>query len=97
MAARRLGASHEGARAHANFQGGMIKSNLVARCFGLILLVVAFVWVMNSSSAAQSGRKPAPGQSPQTVTQYPKDSDKEPEKRSTRPLADNTPVEVDAN
>src|SRR5262249_56093783 len=67
-AARRSGASHEGARAHGNFRGGMMKSNLVARCFVVILLVVAFVWTMNSSSAAQSGRKSQPAQSPQTVT-----------------------------
>jgi len=74
-----------------------MKSNLVARCFVVILLVAGFVWVMNSSSAAQSGRRqqaPTPSQK-QNETQSPKDSERESEKRSNRPLADNTPVEVD--
>jgi hypothetical protein len=37
-----------------------MKSNLFARCFVAILLVAGFVWALNSSSYAQSGRKPLP-------------------------------------
>ena len=72
-----------------------MKSNLFARCFVAILLVAGFVWALNSSSSAQSGRKPLPPPSSQNERQFPKDSEKE--KSSNRPLADNTPVTVDEN
>src|SRR5262249_14309197 len=71
----------------------MVKSNLVARCFVVMLLVLGFVWALNSSSSAQSGRKPPP--SSQNQRQFPNDSEKE--KGSNRPLADNTPVTVNEN
>src|SRR5262245_32512599 len=71
----------------------MMKSNLFARCFVAILLVAGFVWALNSSSSAQSGRKPLPPPSSQSERQFPKDPEKE--KSSNRPLADNTPVTVD--
>jgi VWFA-related protein len=74
-----------------------MKSNLFARCFAVMLLVAGLVWVMSSSSSAQSGRKRLPPTSPKYETQDPKSSEKEPEKSSDRPLADNTPVEVDEN
>ncbi|MGH9939126.1 MAG: hypothetical protein ACREAM_23035, partial [Blastocatellia bacterium] len=76
-----------------------MKSNLFARCFVVILLVASFVWVMNSSSSAQSGRRPLPPPSSQKQNerQLPGDSEKESERRSNRPLADNTPVVVDEN
>jgi len=70
-----------------------VKSNLVARCFVVMLLVLGFVWALNSSSSAQSGRKPPP--SSQNQRQFPNDSEKE--KSSNRPLADNTPVTVNEN
>lgn len=69
-----------------------MKSNLFARCFVVILVVVGFVWALNSSSSAQSGRKPAPASPNQG--QVPKEST-ERERVTTRPLADNTPVTVD--
>jgi VWFA-related protein len=72
-----------------------MKSNLFARCFVAILLVAGFVWALNSSSSAQSGRKPLPPPSSQNERQLPNDSEKE--KSSNRPLADNTPVTVDEN
>ena len=72
-----------------------MKSNLFARCFVAILLVAVFVWALNSSSSAQSGRKGLPPPSSQNEGQFPKDSEKE--KSSGRPLADNTPVAVDEN
>ena len=72
-----------------------MKSNLFARCFIVILLVAVFVWALNSSSSAQSGRKALPPPSSQDERQVPKDSEKE--KNSNRPLADNTPVTVDEN
>src|SRR5215831_12057059 len=68
-----------------------MKSNLFARCFVAILLAAGFVWALNSSSYAQSGRKPPPPS--QNERQSPKDPEKE--KNSNRPLADNTPVTVD--
>src|SRR5262245_56119050 len=68
----------------------MMKSNLFARCFVAILLVAGFVWALNSSSSAQSGRQAPP---PQNERQFPKDSRSE--KSSSRPLADNTPVALD--
>jgi VWFA-related protein len=71
-----------------------MKSNLFARCFVAILLVASFVWALNSSSYAQSGRKPLPPPS-QNERQFPKDPEKE--KNSNKPLADNTPVTVDEN
>jgi len=71
-----------------------MKSNLFARCFVAILLVASFVWALNSSSYAQSGRKPLPPSS-QNERQFPKDTEKK--KNSNRPLADNTPVTVDEN
>jgi hypothetical protein len=73
----------------------MMKSNLFARRFVAILLVAGFVWALNSSSSAQSGRKPLPATSSQNEGQFTKDSEKE--KSSNRPLADNTPVTVDEN
>jgi Ca-activated chloride channel homolog len=72
-----------------------MKSNLFARCFVAILLVAGFVWALNSSSSAQSGRKPLPPPSSQNERQLPNDPEKE--KSSNRPLADNTPVTVDEN
>src|SRR5262245_61066798 len=78
-----------------NFRGGIMKSNLFARCFVAILLVASVVWALNSSSSAQSGRKPLPPPS-QNERQFPKDSS-EKEKNPNRPLADNTPVTVDEN
>jgi len=76
-----------------------MKSNLFARCFVVIPLVASFVWVMSSSSSAQSGRRPLPPPSSQKQNerQLPSDSERESERRSNRPLADNTPVEVDEN
>jgi Ca-activated chloride channel family protein len=72
-----------------------MKSNLFARCFVAILLVAGFVWALNSSSSAQSGRKGITPPSSQNESQFPKDSEKE--KTSNRPLADSTPVTVDEN
>jgi Ca-activated chloride channel homolog len=69
-----------------------MKSNLFARCFVAILLVAGFIWALNSSSSAQSGRKGLPPPS-QNERQFPKDPERE--KGSSRPLADNTPVTVD--
>src|SRR5262245_59853040 len=69
----------------------MMKSNLFARCFIAILLVAGFVWALNSSSSAQSGRQSPPP--PQNERQFPKDSRRE--KSSSRPRADNTPVALD--
>lgn len=74
-----------------------MKSSLFARCFAVMLLVAGLVWVMSSSSSAQSGRKRQPPTSPKYETQDQKSSEKELEKSSDRPLADNTPVEVDEN
>src|SRR5262245_30187008 len=70
----------------------MVKSNLFARCFVVMLLVLGFVWALNSSSSAQSGRKPPPSQN---QSQFPNDSEKE--KSSNRPLADSTPETVNEN
>jgi len=69
----------------------MMKSNLFARSFVVILLFAGFVWALSSSSSAQSGRKPAPASPNQGQSQ----KDPERERSSTRPLADNTPVTVD--
>ena len=78
-----------------------MKSNLLARCFAVILLVAGFVWVMSSPSSAQSGRKRQVQTSPQYETQSPQDSgkgaEKPPEKSTNKPLADSTPVTVDEN
>jgi len=71
----------------------MMKSNLFARCFVAILLIAGFVWALNSSSSAQSGRKGPPPS--QDERRFPNDSEKE--KSPNRPLADNTPVTVDEN
>jgi Ca-activated chloride channel homolog len=71
-----------------------MKSSLFARCFVAILLVAGFFWTLNSSSSAQSGRKPLPPPS-QNQRQSPNDAEKE--KNPNRPLADNTPVTVDEN
>src|SRR5262245_43901400 len=75
----------------------MMKSNLFARCFVVILLVAGFVWALSPSSSAQSGRKTAPATAPAPASpnqgQPPKDSERE--RSSNRPLADNTPVTVD--
>jgi Ca-activated chloride channel homolog len=73
----------------------MMKSNLIARCFVVIVFVGGFVWALSSSSSAQSGRRPLPPPSSQNERQFPKDSEKE--KSSNRPLADNTPVTFDEN
>jgi Ca-activated chloride channel homolog len=70
-----------------------MKSNLFARCFVAIMFVAGFVWALNSSSSAQSGRNPLPPPSSQNERQVPKDSQKE--KSSNRPMADNAPVSVD--
>ena len=70
-----------------------MKSNLFARCFVAILLIAGFVWALNSSSSAQSGRKGPPPS--QDERRFPNDSEKE--KSPNRPLADNTPVTVDEN
>jgi len=72
-----------------------MKSNLFARCFVAILLVAGFVWALNSSSSAQSGRKSLPPPSSQNEGQFPKDSEKE--KSSNKSLGDSTPVTVDEN
>ncbi len=72
-----------------------MKSNLVARCFAVILLIAGIVWVTSSTSSAQSGRRRQPPPSPRYETQPPKVSEKE--KTTNRPLADNTPVVVDEN
>ncbi|MBO0725238.1 MAG: hypothetical protein J2P52_06535 [Blastocatellia bacterium] len=72
-----------------------MKSNLFARCFVAILLVAGFVWTLNSSSSAQSGRKPLPPPSSQNERQSPNDAEKE--KKPNKPLADNTPVTLDDN
>src|SRR5262245_55224054 len=77
--------------ARGHLLGGMMKSNLFARCFVVILLVAGFVWVLSSSSSAQSGRKPTPASQSQGQVQQ----DSERERISNRPLADNTPVTVD--
>ncbi|MGE0128393.1 MAG: VWA domain-containing protein [Blastocatellales bacterium] len=74
-----------------------MKSNLFARCFAVMLLIAGLVWVMSSSSSAQSGRRRQPPTSPKYETQDQKSSEKEPEKSSDKPMADNTPVEVDEN
>jgi VWFA-related protein len=75
-----------------DFLGGMMKSNLFARCFVAILLVAGFVWALSASSSAQSGRKPSPSSSP---IQGQSTKDSEMERNSPPPLADNTPVTVD--
>src|SRR2546422_1752072 len=74
-------------------RGGMMKSNLFARCFVVILLVAGFVWAPGPSSSAQSGRKPAPAPASPNQGQPQKDSERE--KSSNRPLADSTPITVD--
>ena len=72
-----------------------MKSNLFARCFAVILLVASFVWTLNSSSSAQTGRKQTPAPSSKKEGQRPKDS--ETEKSSNRALADNTPITLEEN
>ncbi|MCG3162563.1 MAG: hypothetical protein JMDDDDMK_03842 [Acidobacteria bacterium] len=74
-----------------------MKSNLFARCFVVMMLVAGLVWVMSSSSFAQSGRKRQTTPSPKYETQDPNRSEKGDEKSPNKPLADNTPVEVDEN
>src|SRR5262245_7636757 len=76
-----------------DFLGGMMKSNLFARCFVAILLVAGFVWALSSSGSAQSGRKAPSAPSTQNEGRAAKDSEKE--RNSPPPLADNTPVTVD--
>jgi Ca-activated chloride channel family protein len=73
----------------------MMKSNLIARCFVVILLVGGIVWALSSSSSAQSGRKSQPPPSSPNERRSPKDSDKE--KEPNRPLTDNTPESFDEN
>lgn len=79
-----------------------MKSNLLARCFVVILSVTGLVWAFSSESFAQSGRKPQSQSQSQASPNHgqsaknsdtDKDSDKE--KTSTRALADTTPVSVD--
>jgi Ca-activated chloride channel homolog len=71
----------------------MMKSNLIARCFVVFLLVGGILWTLSSSSSAQSGRKTVPPSSSQNERQSPKDSDKE----KNKPLSDNTPETFDEN
>jgi Ca-activated chloride channel homolog len=73
----------------------MMKSNLIARCFVVILLAGGIVWALSSSSSAQSGRKQLPPPSSRNESQFPKDSANE--KSSNKPLADNAPVTFDEN
>src|SRR5215510_13458562 len=74
-------------------RGGMMRSNLLARCFVVILLIGGVVWALSLSGSAQSGRKsPEPPSSP---NERPRETDKD--KSSNRPLADNTPVTFDQN
>src|SRR5262249_22921931 len=80
-------------RIHWGFLGGVMKSNLFARCFVVVLLVAGFVWGSSSSSSAQSGRKRQAEPSPRIETQSPGEPEKE--KRSAPPLADSNPIEVD--
>jgi VWFA-related protein len=75
---------------------------MFARCFVVFVVIAGLVWGMNWSSSAQSGRKrQATTSAPKYQTQNPNDTDKAQEskqdKPSNRPLADNTPVEVDEN
>jgi Ca-activated chloride channel family protein len=71
----------------------MMKSNLIARCFVVILVICGIVWAWSSSGSAQSGRKSQSPPSSPNERQSPKDSDKE--KEANRPLADNTPESFD--
>jgi VWFA-related protein len=71
----------------------MMKSNLIARCFVVILVVVGIVCAWSSSGSAQSGRKRQSPPSSPNEKQSPKDSDKE--KGADKPLADNTPESFD--
>jgi VWFA-related protein len=70
-----------------------MKSNLFARCFVVVLVVVGFAWELSPSSSAQSGRKPAPPPASPTQGQVQRESERE--RVTNRPLADNTPVTVD--
>lgn len=79
-----------------------MKRIMFARCFVVFVVIAGLVWGMNWSSSAQSGRKrQATTSAPKYQTQNPNDTDKAQEskqdKPSNRPLADNTPVEVDEN
>jgi Ca-activated chloride channel homolog len=78
-------------------RGGMMKSNLIARCFVVILLVAGIVWAMSLSGSAQSGRRTGPPPSSQTEKQSPKDKDSDREKGRNNPLADETPETFDEN
>jgi Ca-activated chloride channel homolog len=75
----------------------MMKSNLFARCFVVILVVAGFVWALSPSSSAQSGRKQAPASQKEGWPQRDSEKERESEREriSNRPLADNTPVTVD--
>src|SRR5262245_46025099 len=73
----------------------MMKSNLFARCFVVILLVAGIVWTLSSSSSAQSGRKRSVETASPNQGASPKESERE--RTTSRPLADNTPVAVDEN
>src|SRR5262249_36153 len=103
MGAAGLGATRvmPGQARSRGFSRRYMKSNLLARCFAVIFLVAGLVWVMSSSTTAQSGRKAQPPSSPQYETRSPQDpgkeADKGPPRTSNRPLADNTPVTVDEN
>ncbi len=72
-----------------------MNSNLIARCFVVILLVAGIVLALSSSSSAQSGRRTVPPPSSQPEKQSPKDSDRE--KGRDNPLADETPETLDEN
>jgi Ca-activated chloride channel family protein len=73
----------------------MMKSNSIARCFVVILLVAGIASALSLSSLAQSGRRQVPPSSSPNERQSPKDSDKE--NGSNKPLADNTPETFDEN
>jgi Mg-chelatase subunit ChlD len=73
----------------------MMKSNLFARGFVVILLVAGIVWTLSSSSSAQSGRKRSVETASPNQGASPKESERE--RTTSRPLADNTPVAVDEN
>jgi Ca-activated chloride channel homolog len=76
-----------------------MRSNVIARCLVVILLLGVVAWAFSSSTSAQSGRKPQPPPSSQKERQPTKDSDNgsDKDKKPDKPLADNTPVTVDEN
>ena len=80
-----------------------MKSNSTARCFVAILIAGGILWALSSSGYAQSGRKPpqppsSPNERQSSTDRDSGDTDKgEKEKKSNKPLADNTPVNIDEN